>query len=145
MRVIYAETNSASIHIISFSKSANGIYVAKAAATLLNAAIRLHVVFGCATAAFCPVATTKRAATKSATTAAVCTALASFDFAAFLFYSSRFALADFDLDVLYEQNGDNALDDLDGDETRKSSLDEEDTLNSQSEDKESTIKRARIG
>ena len=78
----YAETNSACRRVISSSKGANEINVAKAATTLSNAAMS-HVVFGCAAAAFCSAETMKSEAIKSATTAATKNALASFKFNAF--------------------------------------------------------------
>ena len=88
--VICAETNYALIHSISYSKSAGKTNVAKAAATLSNAAIRLHVVFGCAAAAFCPAATMKSEAIRSATTAATKNDLASFNLP--LFFSIQIVL-----------------------------------------------------
>ena len=99
----------------------------------------------------------KSEAIKSATTAATKNALASFNFTAFFFYSNRFALADFDLDkliedeelgddnqTLNEQDGDDALDGQNGGEANDDQVgvetrvilleDEDDDFASQSED-----------
>ena len=101
----------------------------------------------------------KSEAIKSATTAATKNALASFNFTAFFFYSNRFALADFDLDKLIEdeelgddnqtldeQEDGDTLDEQEARDTLDSSIEEEDAedLESQPEDEEPTTKHARL-